>query len=130
MPEASDQQALLPYNAEKYRKHYSEDQFWSKVRRFAKVAGKRVVETALQLYFAAESPQTPAKAKGIIYGALAYFISPIDFIPDRLPGLGYTDDLTVLVAALGVVAAHITPEIRQRAAQKTDEWFQESDRNA
>jgi len=123
MAEGSDQQALLPYNAEKYRKNYSEDQFWNKVGRFAKVAGRRVVETALQLYFAAESPQTPTKAKGIIYGALAYFISPVDFIPDLLPGLGYTDDLTVLVAAIGVVAAHITPEIKKRAAQKTDEWF-------
>ena len=124
MPDASDDQALLPYRADKYRENYSEDEFWSKVRRFAKVAGKRVVETSLQLYYAAESPNTPPKAKGVIYGALAYFISPVDFLPDLLPGVGYTDDLTVLVAALGVVASHITPEIKQRAAQQVEKWFE------
>ncbi len=31
--------------------------------------------------------------------ALAYFILPIDAIPDMLPAAGYTDDLIVLTAA-------------------------------
>jgi uncharacterized membrane protein YkvA (DUF1232 family) len=123
MPDGSDPKALLPYNAANYRDRFTDEQFWNKVRRFAKTAGKRVVETALQLYYAAESPATPAKAKGIIYGALAYFISPIDFIPDLIPGLGYTDDMTVLIAAIGIVAAHITPAVKQQAAKKVEEWF-------
>jgi uncharacterized membrane protein YkvA (DUF1232 family) len=123
MPDGSEPKALLPYNSAKYRDEFRDEQFWNKVRRFAKTAGKQVVEAALQLYYAAESPATPAKAKGIIYGALAYFISPIDFLPDLIPGLGYTDDMTVLIAALGVVATHITPAIKQQAAKKVEEWF-------
>ena len=123
MADPADAKAVLPYNAEKYRNRYSRDQFWEKVRRYAKTAGKNVVETALQLYYAADSPLTPAGAKGVIYGALAYFISPIDIIPDLLPGIGYTDDLTVLVAALGIVAANISPEIKEQARTKVNEWF-------
>ena len=123
MPSASEPKGLLPYGAQKYENRYSKEQFWEKVQRFAKVAGKRVVETALQLYYAAESPATPVRAKSVIYGALAYFIIPIDIIPDLLPGVGYTDDLTVLLAAIGVVAAHITPQIRQRARTKANDWF-------
>ena len=59
----------------------------------------------------------------MIYGALAYFISPIDIIPDLLPGLGYTDDLTVLLAAIGIVAANITPAIKEQARAKASDWF-------
>ncbi len=123
MSDASEPKALLPYGAQKHRHRYSEEKFWGKVQRFAKVAGKRVVETALQLYFAAQSPQTPARARSVIYGALAYFIIPIDIIPDLLPGAGYTDDLTVLLAAIGMVAAHITPQIKHQARNKAAEWF-------
>ena len=118
-----DPKAVLPYAAEKYGSRYSDEQFWAKVRRYAKAAGKNVVETALQLYYAAESPKTPAGAKGVIYGALAYFISPIDIIPDLLPGVGYMDYLTVLLAAIGIVAANISPEIKKQARIKVNEWF-------
>ncbi len=32
----------------------------------------------------------------IVAGVLVYFLSPIDFIPDFIPGLGQVDDLAVL----------------------------------
>jgi uncharacterized membrane protein YkvA (DUF1232 family) len=54
--------------------------------------------------------------KAILLGALAYFIMPADLIPDIIAGLGFTDDLTVLSAAFGMVRGHVTPEHRQRAA--------------
>ncbi|HEX3016061.1 MAG TPA: YkvA family protein [Desulfobacteria bacterium] len=31
-----------------------------------------------------------------IFGALLYFISPVDLIPDFIPGLGYIDDVFVI----------------------------------
>lgn len=125
MSGTSESRELLPHGAEKYENRYSERRFWEKIRRFARVAGKRVVESALQLYFSAQSPETPTQARSVIYGALAYFVLPIDIIPDLLPGVGYTDDLTVLLAAISIVATHITPEIRQRASNRTDAWFGE-----
>ena len=54
-----------------------------------------------------------------ILGSLAYFVSLIDGIPDLTPFLGYTDDISVMAAAIATVANYITPEIKQRAQEKT-----------
>lgn len=36
----------------------------------------------------------------MIIGALGYMISPLDVIPDAIPIVGLTDDLTVLIYVL------------------------------
>lgn len=107
----------------KFEKDYSDDNFWNKVVKFAKKAGKDVIEKALLLYYAAQSPQTPMWAKTTIYGALGYFISPIDLIPDLMPVVGYSDDLGVLVAAIAAVSAYINEDVRKQAADKLASWF-------
>ena len=48
-------------------------------------AGKEVIEKALILYYCLQDDDTPAWAKTTIIGALGYFISPIDAIPDLVP---------------------------------------------
>ena len=40
----------------------------------------------------------------MIYGALAYFVLPVDAVPDAIPVAGFTDDLGALAAALGTVS--------------------------
>ncbi len=112
-----------PNEPKGFEKEYSEHDFWKKVGGYARSAGREVVELALQLYYAAQSPDTPRWAKAAIYGALGYFISVIDAIPDLTPIVGYTDDLGVLVAALAAVASNVTPEIKEKAADKAREWF-------
>jgi uncharacterized membrane protein YkvA (DUF1232 family) len=67
------------------------------------------------VYFCAFDPATPMKAKGILLGALAYFILPIDAVPDIALGLGFTDDLAVLLAAVNVVRSHVSAAHRERA---------------
>lgn len=107
----------------KYSDQYSDDSFWDKVKKFAIVAGEQVLEPALKLYYAAKDKDTPTWAKGTIYGALGYFISPIDAIPDITPVVGYADDLGVLVLAVTVVAANIKPEHAQKAKETLKQWF-------
>lgn len=102
---------------------FSDQGFWQKVKRFAKVAGAQVLEPALKMYYAATDPATPAWAKAAMLGALGYFISPIDAIPDFTPLLGYTDDLGVLLAAAATTAAHITPEHVKKARETMQQWF-------
>ena len=106
-----------------YEKAYSEEDFWSKIKKYAKVAGENVLEPALKMYYAATDSDTPVWAKGIIFGALGYFISPIDAIPDTLPVVGYTDDLGVLVAALSAVASYIKEEHTFKAKEVLAQWF-------
>ena len=103
--------------------HFNEQDFWSKVSRFAKTAGREVIEKCLWLYYAAQAPGTPAWAKSVIYGALAYFVLPLDAIPDVIPVAGFTDDLGALVAAVGAVAMFIDDDVRERAALKLEDWF-------
>lgn len=102
---------------------YSEESFRDKLSRYGKLAGFEVVEKALWLYYAAQSENTPAWARGIIFGALAYFINPVDAIPDLLPVIGFSDDLGALALAVATVALHITPEVREKARARIKEWF-------
>jgi len=104
---------------------FSEKLFWQKLAHYATKAGREVVEKALTLYFAAQRPETPFWAKTVIYSALAYFILPMDAIPDFTVGVGFADDLGTLLAALGTVAISITPEVKENAKQKVNDWFGE-----
>lgn len=91
--------------------------FWQKLWAFAKRAGRPFVETCLLLYYTSQKEELPLWAKLLIYGALAYFISPIDAIPDVLP-LGLTDDLAILSAALATISVFIDDQVRQLVSRK------------
>ena len=60
-------------------------------------------------------PRVPAKERLLVAGAILYAFLPLDFIPDMLPVLGFTDDAAVLATAIRLVAAHIKPEHRDAA---------------
>ena len=106
-----------------YEEEYSEASFWAKLAKFALAAGRSLVEQALTLYYTLLDPETPKWAKGVIVSALGYFIFPLDAIPDLTPLVGYADDVGAIAAAFGFVAAHISPETRERARRQTEVWF-------
>lgn len=108
---------------------YSEENFWEKVKNFASSAGKEVIEKALLLYYAAENPKTPVWAKTTIYAALAYFIFPVDAVPDVLPVVGFTDDWGTIITAITVTTMYITPEVKEQAKQKVRDWFKDSSKD-
>jgi uncharacterized membrane protein YkvA (DUF1232 family) len=45
-------------------------------------------------------PRVPVLAKAVLPLALFYLVSPIDALPDIIPGLGQLDDLAVLYGAM------------------------------
>ena len=102
---------------------FDDGSFWNKVKNFALKAGREVIEKALWLYYAAQQPSTPAWARTVIYGALAYFVLPVDAMPDAIPLAGFTDDLGALAAALGTVSMYVTSEVKTMAADKMKDWF-------
>ncbi len=73
---------------------------------------------AVAAWYAAFDPATPLKVKATLLGALAYFVMPFDVVPDFLLGLGFTDDLAVLVTAISIVRGHITQAHREAAKAK------------
>lgn len=99
---------------------YSGDSFWDKIRQHVTSLGRDLLEKVMILYYVLESEETPGWAKSTCMATLAYFISPLDLIPDMLVPIGYTDDATVVAAAFVTLVAHITPEIKQRAKEQVD----------
>ena len=87
--------------------------FWRKLRRVA--ASIPFAEDLLAAYYCAFDRDTPLPVKATLVGALAYFVLPLDAIPDVLPVIGFTDDAAVLATAIRLVANHISPLHRQAA---------------
>ncbi len=92
---------------------YVRRRFWRKAKRVA--AGLPFAEDLLAAYYCAFDRDTPLQVKAALIGALAYFVLPVDAIPDVLPLFGYTDDAAVLYTAIRLVAGHIRPVHRQAA---------------
>jgi len=93
--------------------------FWRKTKQ---LAGRIPFSSdLLAAYYCAIDPATPRKVRVILMAALAYFVVPTDLIPDFIAGLGYTDDATVLLAALGSVRQHIAPRHKEQAERTLSE---------
>jgi uncharacterized membrane protein YkvA (DUF1232 family) len=89
--------------------------FWKKM---AKVAGHiPFAEEAAAAWFCTRDPDTPMRVKATLIAALAYFVLPTDLVPDFIAGLGFTDDASVLMAAIGLVSTHVTPAHRKAARE-------------
>ena len=101
-----------------YANQYSNTRFWTKMARVARRAGYELLEKALWLHYAAQRPDTPRWARITAYGALGYFILPMDAIPDWLFAFGLTDDLGALTLAVATLSQYIDSDVR-----KLDQWF-------
>jgi uncharacterized membrane protein YkvA (DUF1232 family) len=89
--------------------------FW---RTFKKAARQiPFTEDLVAAYYCALDPETPAKAKAVILGALAYFIMPFDTIPDFLALVGFSDDIAVLTLAIATIRSNMT-DAHRLAARK------------
>lgn len=102
---------------------YSDTSFFEKITKVFQKAGRELIEKALWLYFVLQKPELPMTAKSVIISALAYFIWPLDAIPDVLGPIGYTDDLAVITAAVVAVAMHIDETVKAQANKKLQDWF-------
>ncbi|GCA52703.1 MULTISPECIES: YkvA family protein [Sinorhizobium] len=108
---------LLPgEESEQERKeHKVRRRFWPTFRRAARqIPFSRDLVAA---YYCAVDPATPTRTRGILLAALGYFVLPLDFVPDMLAMIGFSDDIAVLTAAF----AAISGQIKERHYQKADE---------
>lgn len=76
---------------------------------------------ALSAYHCVRDPETPLRVRLTLLAALAYFVMPVDALPDYIPFLGYTDDAAVLGAAIAAVKNAMTPEHREKARETLEE---------
>lgn len=92
--------------------------FWDKIRRFA--GQIPFAEEAVTAWFCARDPATPSHVRAVLVAALAYFVIPMDALPDFLPVLGFTDDAALFWAVWQMMKGYITDEHREKAAQALD----------
>jgi uncharacterized membrane protein YkvA (DUF1232 family) len=95
-----------------------EHDFWAKLRRNL----RRIpfLEDAVAAYYCAMDSRTPVQVRAVLFGALAYFVLPLDLLPDVILGLGFTDDAAVLYAAIRTVMPHIRDDHRANARAALD----------
>jgi len=120
MEKSQIEEILLPVPLEKAKAREANVRrnFWSKFRSFA---GRiPFAEDVAAAYFCATDSKTPLKVRGTLFAALAYFILPLDTIPDILAFIGMGDDIAVLTAAITLVSSHITDEHREKARKSLE----------
>ncbi len=89
------------------------DGFVDKAR---KTVGKiPFTDEAVAAYYCATDPSTPTRVKVILMAALAYFVMPLDTLPDFIALLGFTDDAAVFWAAWRSVSGYINDAHRASA---------------
>lgn len=84
-----------------------EEGLWEKLER----VGKKIsfAKDIKALYRYMRDKYVPWYRKSIVIGALIYFISPIDAVPDLAPLIGYLDDLGVVTAVLKFMGSELIP---------------------
>jgi uncharacterized membrane protein YkvA (DUF1232 family) len=108
------------FKTEKEEEQYVRKNIWKKIK--ATASKVPFVPDIVSIYFCAIDSNTPLKARLTAWSALAYFILPIDVIPDAIPLAGYGDDAGVIFAAFKTIKPYITEEHKAKARN----WLNEN----
>ena len=120
-----DERQITEKELQKYEQHYNDSSFLDKVTKYGKLIGITALYKAVQLWFVLQKPDVPARTKAVIMGALGYLIAPLDFLPDLLPVLGYTDDIVAITFALIKVQGYIDEEVERKSKKLLTKIFGE-----
>lgn len=118
-----DKSQITEKELQKYEQHYNDSSFLDKVTKYGKLIGITALYKAVQLWFVLQKPDVPARTKAVIMGALGYLIAPLDFLPDLLPVLGYTDDIVAITFALIKVQGYIDEEVERKSKKLLTKIF-------
>lgn len=108
-----------------YQDKFSKNNLLLKLQHYSRDIGLTVLYNVLQLWYVLQKPEVPAKNKAVIMGALGYLITPLDFIPDLTPILGYNDDAAAILFALYMVRQYVDDEVKAQAKARLAKIFSE-----
>lgn len=119
----------LPELLHGYADRFNPEEMFEKLKSQAVKAGQDLVVMVLTMYYTIRdrikdtnvSNDLPMNDVLILAGAIAYFVCPADFIPDFMPGIGYSDDLTALTFAYKKAYNIFTATAKGTAIEKTAE---------
>lgn len=108
-----------------YQDKFSKNNLLLKLQHYGRDIGLTVLYNVLQLWYVLQKPEVPAKNKAVIMGALGYLITPLDFLPDLTPILGYNDDAAAILFALYMVRQYVDDEVKAQAKARLAKIFSE-----
>ncbi len=98
-----------------FNKYYSVKALVDKLKSLGNKGKEKLLYMVFLLMNIMKSKEVPIKSKALIAAALGYFILPADLIPDFIVGMGFTDDLSVLMMVAELLSHQITDDIRERS---------------
>ena len=90
-----------------------------------KLADVPVMCSLLYNYVNKKYTEVPIGSIMAIISALTYFISPVDMIPDAVPGLGYMDAAAVITACLALVHSNLAEYQKWREENNIETTLEE-----
>ena len=76
------------------------------------------------IFLCFKHPRTPLSAKILAGITLLYALSPIDFIPDFIPVLGYLDDLIILPVLIALTIKLVPRDVMEECRDQSRELWQ------
>ena len=86
-----------------------------------KQRARELARQAYALYLAVRHPRTPWYAKVFAALVVGYVFSPIDPIPDFIPGVGLLDEMVVVPIGVWIAAKMIPQEVMEECQEKARE---------
>jgi uncharacterized membrane protein YkvA (DUF1232 family) len=86
-----------------------------------KQRARRLSAQTYALYLAYRHPRTPWYAKAFAALIVGYVFSPIDPIPDFIPGVGLLDEMVVVPIGVLLAAMMIPPDVFEECREKARE---------
>lgn len=80
----------------------------------------KVLVEMLGAYINGEYKRIPKKTLILIVAAFIYFVSPVDLIPDFIPGIGYIDDARIIIFVFQSIFEDIQEFERWKESKASD----------
>lgn len=92
---------------------------WERLKRWA----RHLEGEGLTLWFCCRHPRMPLLPKLLALAVVAYFLSPIDLIPDFIPVLGYLDELILLPVSVHLILKLVPEAVLTECRAAAGVWI-------
>ena len=90
-----------------------------------KERAKKLKKEIPAVFLALKDKDTPIVAKMIVAVTVGYALSPIDFIPDFIPVLGYLDDIILLPALITLSIKLIPTSVWEKCLKESEDLWKD-----
>ncbi|MBQ3558475.1 MAG: DUF1232 domain-containing protein [Agathobacter sp.] len=90
-----------------------------------KERAKKIKTDVPAIFLALKEKDAPLIAKILAGITIIYALSPIDLVPDFIPGLGYLDDVIILPALIALTIKYIPKDVLERSREQSEGMWQD-----